>query len=309
MRNKTYRGMPKPMGKAGWYNESMRHSLASKGIKTTTIPQGQIGYTPNQIKQAKKEDETYARSTRPLMSYTGGKTKLTKTLLKKMPPHKTYVEPFVGGASVFFSKPPAEKSVINDKDQEVMQFYKAFADIDVNAFNKLDFTPSKTKFERLKESNPKSNIGKVEKLLYMNKNSFMGNRKNFAPKAKAGRLKSIAPKVEHYIERLDKATKLNQDFGSVIKKYDSPNTFFYLDPPYYEVQAGYKHNSVTPEQVANSLKGVKGKFMLSYNVHPKVKTTFKNYNQQYVTTAYPYASGGGHGAKKKELLITNYKTR
>jgi DNA adenine methylase len=38
--------------------------------------------------------------------------------------HRVYVEPFVGGAAVFFAKPPSKMVVINDINGELVNFYK-----------------------------------------------------------------------------------------------------------------------------------------------------------------------------------------
>ena len=45
-----------------------------------------------------------------------GKRNVVARLLPLIPPHKTYVEPFVGSAAVFFGKEPADVSVLNDRD-------------------------------------------------------------------------------------------------------------------------------------------------------------------------------------------------
>jgi len=62
--------------------------------------------------------------TSPPFGWPGGKSKLKKRIIAEIPPHKTYVEPFVGGGSVFFAKPLAEKNVINDLDKNLINFYK-----------------------------------------------------------------------------------------------------------------------------------------------------------------------------------------
>lgn len=41
-----------------------------------------------------------------------------------IPQHTVYCEPFFGGGAVFFAKKPSEIEIINDKNQEVTNFYK-----------------------------------------------------------------------------------------------------------------------------------------------------------------------------------------
>ena len=58
------------------------------------------------------------------ISYYGGKQKLVPTILRFIPSHHLYGEPFVGGAAVFFSKDPSEIEVINDTNTELINFYR-----------------------------------------------------------------------------------------------------------------------------------------------------------------------------------------
>ena len=57
------------------------------------------------------------------VSYYGGKQKLVSTILPLIPGHKMYVEPFIGGGAVFFSKEPSHIEVINDTNKELINFY------------------------------------------------------------------------------------------------------------------------------------------------------------------------------------------
>lgn len=58
------------------------------------------------------------------ITYYGGKQKLLSTILTKIPQHKLYCEPFVGGAAVFFGKPISDVEVINDTNKELINFYR-----------------------------------------------------------------------------------------------------------------------------------------------------------------------------------------
>ena len=59
-----------------------------------------------------------------LIPYLGGKTRLAKTIIARMPAHTCYVEVFAGGAAVFFSKPPSETEVLNDRDGDLVNMYR-----------------------------------------------------------------------------------------------------------------------------------------------------------------------------------------
>jgi len=62
------------------------------------------------------------------ISYYGGKQKLAATVLSFIPDHSLYCEPFVGGAAIFFAKPPSKVEVINDTNAELINFYRVCKD-------------------------------------------------------------------------------------------------------------------------------------------------------------------------------------
>ena len=76
---------------------------------------------------------------KPILCWTGGKTKLKKTILDHVPNnHEVYVEPFVGGGSVFFAKDQKPKMVINDKNKELIRFYKKMKDDGCKLFSSCE---------------------------------------------------------------------------------------------------------------------------------------------------------------------------
>lgn len=57
------------------------------------------------------------------ISYYGGKQNMVDILKSRMPDHKTYVEPFCGGASLFWAKVPGKIEVLNDMNMNLVTFY------------------------------------------------------------------------------------------------------------------------------------------------------------------------------------------
>ena len=99
--------------------------------------------------------------------------------------------------------------------------------------------------------------------------------------------------------------RLNENYKNVIKKYDSPNTFFYLDPPYEDSKALYEYDKFDYNELFNIVNNIKGKFLLSLNDSKNIRNIFKKfkiksiYRKPQGTTAR-ITTGG------KELLISNY---
>ena len=249
-------------------------------------------------------------SLRGIIGRTGGKSKLKDKIRRMMPKHTTYIEPFVGGGSVFFSAPadPNIKEIINDKDKDVIRIYsdvKNISDpiIDLPAINKEQFNAlkNKTSFSSTKD--------RLRRNLLLSLYSFRSDRRNYAPsKIKYGAI-SQDKSYEKYKERLKNTRILNQDYKSVIKKYDNPNAFIYLDPP-YSTAAGnkdYNNNDIKIEDIITVLKDVKGKFILSYDNIPLAKKLAREAGFKVMTVSTQYTDGtGGMKLTKKELIIRNY---
>jgi len=258
-----------------------------------------------------------------IISRVGGKSKLRDKIRRMMPKHTTYIEPFVGGGSVFFSAPanPEIKEVINDKDKDVINIYLDMKRVG-DKVGVLPAVTSKEQFNALK--NKKSFSSPLERLkrnLALSLYSFRGDRKSYAPSKYIQRVErgsTGGKRYDKYMERLKNTRILNQDYRTVVKKYDNPNAFIYLDPPYSMAgeNKDYKNNDVPIEDIINLLKTVKGKFILSYDNNATAKKLardagFKvmNVSTQYNAGRYNpdgSAGGGGHTQTKKELLIRNY---
>jgi DNA adenine methylase len=118
------------------------------------------------------------------------------------------------------------------------------------------------------------------------------------------RKKTLIRRLPEIQERLKGVILLNQDYKKVVKKYDSPSTFFYLDPPYVELSTReYKHKTINLEEFVSLLKSIKGKFLLSYNDHPKVRQAFQDFHIRTVGTTYII---GGKRHPIQELVISNF---
>ena len=67
----------------------------------------------------------------------------------------------------------------------------------------------------------------------------------------------------------------------------------------------YNNNDVTIDELYNTLKNIKGKFLLSYDFNPDIKKKFSGFNKKIVNTQYE-TSGSGDKIDKKEYLISNF---
>jgi DNA adenine methylase len=106
----------------------------------------------------------------------------------------------------------------------------------------------------------------------------------------------------------------NMDFEDVIKKYDSPSTYIYADPPYYIVGEGSYYSNHDfgrddHERLANVLKGIDGKFSLSYYDFPQLSEWFPKDEYSWERKEFVKAAAAKKGKTQnmgEEILIMNY---
>ena len=224
-----------------------------------------------------------------------------------IPDHKIYVEPFIGGGAIFFEKELAEKNIINDLDTELVRDYKIARDApsDKEKYRKdLDNINALQRYYFMGSNN--SSADKFMKTIIKRCNGFGGSPVSTKVYKDSNPYNKINL-LDKYQEKLKKTTILSQDYKSVIKTYDSPNTFFYLDPPYEKSEGLYKEFTMDFEEMARLLKSIKGKFLLSLNDSTTIRNIFKDFKQSKLVVAPRTNRFGASGSKPRaELLIKNY---
>lgn len=100
----------------------------------------------------------------------------------------------------------------------------------------------------------------------------------------------------------------NQDFETLIKHYDRPDAFFYADPPYFSTEDMYAVGFGWDDHVRlrDTLKNIKGKFLLSYNDCPEIRELYKDFSIFDFSRTHSMAQRYEAGKKFGELLIGNY---
>jgi len=196
----------------------------------------------------------------------GGKTKLAPRIVGMIPPHRIYVEPFAGGAAVYFKKGASPEEVLNDKDAEIAFAFKFLRDMteeDYKWLRKQNWFVSEPQFKHLKDMTPKNDRERFYRFYYLKRGSFA--RGGSQVDKNRGLIKT--DHLWRVKERLRNSKVYNTTALKMIDKFDSPNTFFYLDPPYpgrgFVGSTFGKYNIDDLEQLVNKLKNVKGKFLLS----------------------------------------------
>jgi DNA adenine methylase len=246
---------------------------------------------------------------KPIFCRTGSKTPITKYIIPMIPPHEIYVEPFVGGGAVYFAGDPAPKSVINDLDKELIADYKLvkIASSDLSKYPQAIDTIEKVRRAFSTVSN--TNESRLVKAIIFRCNGAYIRTVNHANDIYlSSNPISKIKNLDQYKSILKNTTITSQDYMAVIKKYDVPSTFIYLDPPYEQSTSSlYKNYLVDFEVMVVILSRIRGKFILSINDSPNIRKLFRDFTMYTLTVA-------GHSTKdavagsvaRPELIIRNF---
>jgi DNA adenine methylase len=215
---------------------------------------------------------------KPVISYYGGKQRMASKIVPLIPQHTVYVEPFCGGAAIFFAKPWPKvtnrdhyREVINDHDKRLINFYQQLRDNGQALVDALQLTPySEHEYQIAKKLN-------CEDKLEAARRYYVNVQQSFSNKLNGGWRRGIygrnlgatwASKIAQLPEYLDRIASVHiacDDALKVIKQWDSPQTFFYCDPPYPAADQGH-YKGYTLEhfkELVNTLDACQGSFILS----------------------------------------------
>jgi DNA adenine methylase len=248
------------------------------------------------------------------LSYIGGKNRLANRIITLLPEHTTYVEPFAGGAQVFFHKQPSKVEVLNDLDFEIVNFFRVCQWHYEELVRYLHYCLISRKWHDLFAGSVPATLTDIQRagrFFYLQKNSFGGlilrqkyhygviQRPNYNPK----RIPEI---IRQAHERLQGVQIESLPYEQILERYDRPTTLFYLDPPYWERKL-YKFNFSNQNfiDLEQRLHNVNGRFVLSLDDHPEVRKLFQHWHMQRVELAYTAQTK--KGKRYAELLITNFE--
>ena len=243
-----------------------------------------------------------------------GKKRLAPRLVKLLPKHRVYVEPFAGSAAVLFEKEPSELEVINDADPEIGKAYRIIQKITPKKLEKLramNWTGDETTFKRLLDTKPNGELEQLHRFLYLTHFSYGKMRgRTFSPSVQGIEAKTIS-RLEEHAPRLAKVKVFSGDYEPVARRHDGPDTAFFLDPPYpgYNVDVG--ESKFDEERFFDVLKSLKGKWLMTYGIRGKLPKLLKDAGFHIKRIRTPRTIGAMRGvggpSLLTQLLVTNYK--
>jgi len=226
-----------------------------------------------------------------MLRWYGGKGKIRNKLMPLLDyyPHDRYVEPFGGGASILLAKTPVDVEVYNDIDAGLSNFFFVISSPELfpQFYRQVVLVPySRVLFDECLEnwSYQTDRVDMAVMWFVVARASFSGmfghsfSSSTFSvSRGMAGsvaRWLSCLDSLPQFHSRLKRVQVENQDWKTILTRYDSPTTLFYLDPPYpHSTRQSFKSRKIdrysyelTEEDhldIAKTLLNIKGHAVLS----------------------------------------------
>lgn len=263
------------------------------------------------------------------LRYPGGKSKQLSFLAGYLPNSNdikgTYIEPFVGGGSVFFNINP-NNSIISDLNQDLITLYRGIRTYPHKVWEVFEkFPPGKLDYYKIRNIclNDKPFYYKAARILYLNRTCFKGmwrhNTKGDFNVGYGGEERRWVINHKSIVElskMFRKAEIKHGDFEEIIN-LASNNDFIFLDPPYkpgerdlhelHYINGKFLFNEqIRLSKVLKKLpKSKKIKWAMTNSAHPCILSLYKDANVRKI----PIGTGSSPGISTKdshEVLITNY---
>jgi len=226
----------------------------------------------------------------------------------------------MGAAWVFFSKPRSKVEAVNDANGHLVNLFQVLQDRFEEFYRRRVYLISSRRLyvrflDRLKTGQWLDDIDRALMYWYGLRHSFRGvYGAGFAAKKY-----EPAPNLEmdelHAVhERLKRVYVENLDVEACLRRWDSPQTFFYIDPPFPITNTpsgkGMYQCDMTWDdhrRLAEVLEGVRGLWLMSNEVHPGIRELYRGCHIETVEASYHFGTRAGSPAgHRQELLIANY---
>jgi DNA adenine methylase len=224
-------------------------------------------------------------SLKPLFKWTGGKRREIPQFEAHLPAfvtdgsEYTFVEPFVGAGAVFWHL-GCPRSVINDYDGDVINFYRHVATQDERFLREVetvaalfDVNPpdrdaQAAAFYRLRDLDRNGGLATVPdwqraaRFFVVNQLAFSGMRRfnsNGEFNVPFGHYKNFnasALRSRRHVDLLKATTILHGDYAQVVRDHDKPETFMFIDPPYTRVMKTYSAGATFGDEQQRELAAV-----------------------------------------------------
>ncbi|MFN3834157.1 MAG: DNA adenine methylase [Allorhizobium sp.] len=194
------------------------------------------------------------KPTRPVLRWHGGKWRIAPWVISHFPPHRVYVEPFGGAASVLLQKPRALSEIYNDLDRDLVRMFRVIREEPTELARAIALSPfARDEYRELYE--PADDDLEATRRFIVR--SFMGMNSKGAltrsgfdartnPDGFTSRLRAMVDLPEQIAlvaGRFLHVVIENTDAAKLVQRYDRDDALIYLDPPYVaETRSGKYYN-------------------------------------------------------------------
>jgi DNA adenine methylase len=265
------------------------------------------------------------RLTLPL-KWHGGKHYLAARIIRLMPPHVHYVEPFAGGLAVLLARNPRGVSeVANDLDGRLTRFWRVLQDAETfERFRRIvEAVPLSERewrdaADRLDHADP---VEAAVAFFVRCRQSLAGRGDSFAPLSRTRTRRGINEQASAWTAavdglpavhaRLRRVAILCRPALEVIRSQDRPGTLFYCDPPYLKSTRKalsvytLEMNDWEHEELLQMLLACKGKVMVSGYLSPLYDRALAGWTR-HAFDLPNNAAGGIVKRRMTETLWTNF---
>ncbi len=259
-------------------------------------------HTTNKIKPVK-----------PVLRWPGGKSRLAKTLLPLIPDHTCYVEPFAGALAILLAKPRSPVEIINDINGDLIALYRCIQYHLPELHRELSgLISSRQMLKDFLTQTGVTDIQRAARFYFRNRTSFGGTMRSFAiAKTAGGGAGFPSARNQNLLgsaaERLDGVVIENVPYERCFALYDSPDSFFFLDPPYLhatpDAYAGWTEPEM--EKFHAGVSKLKGRWLVTVDDSPFNRSLFSGCNIRAVQTRNGCCNNRlRSGQKFGELIIT-----
>ena len=281
------------------------------------------------------------------VSRVGNKSSILHILYAVFPQkYGRFIDVFGGSGSVLLGKPEVHPfEVYNDFDRNLVNLFRCMKDRTMatireigfcNLNSREDFIAIKKFFEygeftdeylseelqmteltlppleaeEIKETRLRItqdyDVRRAAMFLKLLRYSYSSSCKSFA--SQPFDIRKLFGLIKELEDRMANVVVENQDFETLIKHYDRPDSFFYADPPYFSTEDMYEVGFGWDDHVRlrDTLKNIQGKFLLSYNDCPEIRELYEGFSMFDFSRTHSMAQRYEAGKEFKELLIANY---
>lgn len=201
----------------------------------------------------------------------------------------------------------AKFEVYNDRDNNLVNLYRCIKFHPEELQRELDLTVhSRELFFDYKdqiEARGLTDIQRAARYFLLIRESFGAKKSSFA--TQPTNLNKYIEYLSEVSKRLNSVVIENLDFEHLIKTYDRADALFYLDPPYVNTEKYYVGDFTVKdhERLCETLKNIKGKFVLSYNACDYIRDLYEDFNIMEISR---FNNLSNKNNSFDELIIKNF---